>query len=220
MDTIKLEQLMSEYNHKLDEIIKFNKDAALKSLKLKKLNKETISLLFYRIFEAVFYGFIVLFIGYFVAGNWHNPHFAISGIIVEIFALIALIGSIGQIVLVNQIDYSGPIVEIRKKIELVNAHSFLFFKLILLSIPVWWAYAIVGLYLIFGFDVYPYLEPGFAESYLIVNGLLIIPLLWFLSKLSYRNLHKNWVRKIIETVTSRKLKKALSFLKSIEAFEH
>ena len=220
MDTIKLEQLMSEYNHKLDEIIKFNKDAALKSLKLKKLNKETISLLFYRIFEAVFYGFIVLFIGYFVAGNWHNPHFAISGIIVEIFALIALIGSIGQIVLVNQIDYSGPIVEIRKKIELVNAHSFLFFKLILLSIPVWWAYAIVGLYLIFGFDVYSYLEPGFAESYLIVNGLLIIPLLWFLSKLSYRNLHKNWVRKIIETVTSRKLKKALSFLKSIEAFEH
>jgi hypothetical protein len=157
--------------------------------------------------------------GSFVAHHWNEPHFAISGLIVELFSIIALIGSIGQIVLLNQIDYSKPILEIRKKIELVNAHSFLFFKLILVSISVWWAYAIIGLYLFWGFDIYPYLEPGFVNRYLLVNGLLIVPLIWFLNQLSYKNLHIKWVRKVIESVTSTKIKKALNFLKVIETFK-
>jgi hypothetical protein len=219
MEAIELKQLVEGYNHKLDEIIHLNKDAALKSLQLKNSRKKTTALLLSRIFELVFYGFLVLFMGSFVAHHWNEPHFAISGILVELFSIIAFIGSIGQVVLVHQIDYSKPIVEIRKKIELVNAHGFLFFKLILLSLPVWWAYAIIGLYLFFGIDIYPYLEPGFVSRYLLVNGLLIVPLIWFLNQLSYKNLHIKWVRKIIESVTSTKLKKALNFLKVIETFE-
>ncbi len=219
MEAIELKQLVEKYNRKLDEIIHLNKDAALKTLQLKRARKKTSTLFISRIFELVFYGFIVLFMGSFVAHHWNEPHFAISGLIVELFSIIALIGSIGQIVLLNQIDYSKPILEIRKKIEFVNAHSFLFFKLILVSISVWWAYAIIGLYLFWGFDIYPYLEPGFVNRYLLVNGLLIVPLIWFLNQLSYKNLHIKWVRKIIESVTSTKLKKALNFLKVIETFK-
>jgi len=219
MKTIELEKLISEYNHKLDEIIHINKDMALKNIQIEKSQKKMSSLLLSRIIELVFYSFIVLFMGYFVTLHWNEIHFAISGIIVELFAIIALIGSIGQIVLVNQIDYSKPIVEIRKKIELINAHGFLFLKLMLFSIPVWWIYAIVGLFLFFNIDIYPYLDPEFVNKYLIANGLLIIPLIWFMNKLSYKNLHIKWLRGIIDALTSDKTKKALNFLKDIEKFE-
>ncbi|MBN1415488.1 MAG: hypothetical protein JW973_10330 [Bacteroidales bacterium] len=219
MEAIELKQLMAEYNHKLDEIIHFNKVTAAKNLQLKKPQKKMSSLLLYRIFELVFYGSVVFFMGFFVAHHWNETHFVISGIIIEIFAIIAFIGSIGQVVLVSQIDYSKPIVEIRKKIELVNAHGLLFLKLLLISISVWWVYAIVGLFLLLGIDIYPYLEPDFVIKYLVVNGLLIVPLIWFLHKLSYKNLHIKWVKKTIESVTSTKTKKALDFLKEIDLFE-
>ncbi len=218
METFELKQLMAEYNAKLDEIIHLNKKTALKNLQLKQTRKKTSSLLFYRISELVFFGIIVLFMGSFIGRHWNEPHLAISGFIVEFFALIALTGSIGQVILLQQIDYSKPIVQISKKIELINAHGFLFLKLILLSIPVWWAYAIIGLYLIFGFDIYPHLDPGFVFRYLVIDGLLIIPLLWFLNKLSYKNFHVKWVRRIIESLTSTKLKEALSSLKIIDQF--
>ena len=219
METIELKQLIAEYNHKLDELIHLNKDAAMKSIQFEKTKKKTSFLLLNRVFELISFSFIILFMGNFVARHWGEIHLVISGLIVELFALIALIGSIGQIVLINQIDFSKPVVEIRKKIEMVNAHGFLFLKLLLLSIPVWWIYAIIGLYLFMGVDIYPHLAPGFVGIYLIANGLLIIPLIWVFNKLSYKNLHINWVRMTINSVTSNKTRKALDFLQTIEAFE-
>ena len=219
MEATDIKQLMAEYNHKLDEIIDFNKETAMRSLQLKNSQNRMHTLLLYRIFELIFYIFIVIFIGSFISRHWDETYFVISGLIVELFAIISLIGVVGQIVLANQIDYSRPIVEIRKKIELVNAHGFLFLKLILLSLPVWWSYAIVGLYLFLGIDIYPHLEPDFVIRYLAVNGLLIVPLIWFLNKLSYKNLHIRWVRRTIEILTPKKIRKALNSLKDIESFE-
>ena len=67
MKTIELTQLMAEYNHKLDEVIYLNKDTAMKNLQLKKSQKKTSFLLLYRIFEIIFYSFIVLFMGSFAS---------------------------------------------------------------------------------------------------------------------------------------------------------
>lgn len=219
METIEFQQLMAAYNTKLDELLQLNKESVLKRIQIKKARKKTSSLMVYSILELLFFGFIVFFIGDFLAKNWNLAHFAVSGLIVLIFAIIALTGSIGQLVLISQIDYSGSILEIRKKIERVNVHGFLFLKLVFLSIPVWWAYTIVGIYLISGLDIYPHLAPDFVIRYLIFNLLLTIPLIWVMLKLSHKNLHILWVRKTIDFFTSSKTKKALDFLKEIENFE-
>ena len=118
------------------------------------------------------------------------------------------------------IDFSKPIVEIRKKIELVNSHGLLFVKLIFLSAPVWWSYAIVAIDLFLGTDLYLYLDPDFVLRYLVINFLLIIPLLWVFYKLSYKNLHIKWVRKTIRLFTGTKTMKALEFLNDIEEFKN
>jgi len=219
MNAMELEQLMEEYNRKLDEIIHLNKNNTFKNLPFRKSRQTTNSLLFYRITEVAFWGLVVVFMGSFVAFHLKEIHLAVSGLIIELFALIALTGSIGQIVLIRQIDYSKPVVEIRKKIESVNAHGLLFIKLLMISLPVWWVYAIVGLYLLFGIDIYPYLNPKFVTVYLTMNGVLVIPLIWFLNKLSYENLHIKWVQKTINGLTSPRTRMALHFLKEIEVFE-
>ncbi|MEO9891053.1 hypothetical protein [Aurantibacter sp.] len=218
MEAGELKIILAAYNTKLDEKLSLNVDS-FKSINLEKSEKRTLSILKYRIIEIVVFSLLALFIGNYIASNWHQTHLAISGIIVGLFTLIALAGSIGQVTLLNQIDFAKPIVEIRKKIELVNTHGLLFVKLMLLSTPIWWSYVVVASDYLFNIDIYANMDVDFVLQYLMVNFLLIIPLVWFLNKLTYKNLHIAWVRKTIGLFTGSKTMKALAFLNVIEKFE-
>ncbi len=218
MEASELKNIMEAYNKKLDKNLKLN-SAALKNINLEKSEKKTQTVLVHRIIELISFALLALFMGNYIASNWGQTHLAISGSIVGIFTLIALAGSIGQVVFLQQIDFTKPLVDIRKKIELVNTHGLLFVKLISLSAPIWWSYAIVAIDIFLDIDLYVHLEPAFVTRYLIVNALLLIPLIWLFKKLSYKNLHIKWVRKTIGFLSGTKTRKALEFLNDIEAFE-
>lgn len=219
MEAKELKKILAAYDTKLDEKLSLNV-ASFKSINLDKSEKRTLSILKYRIIEIVIFSLIALFMGNYIASNWNQPHLAISGIIVGVFTLIALAGSIGQVTLLKQIDFAKPIVDIRKKIELVNTHGLLFVKLMFLSTPIWWSYFVVGVDSILNIDLYANMDVDFVLKYLMVNSLLIIPLLWFLNKLTYKNLHIKWVRKTIRVFIGSKTMKALEFLNDIEKFEN
>ncbi|MFD0797225.1 hypothetical protein ACFQZJ_07125 [Maribacter chungangensis] len=218
METNELKELFVAYDAKLDRALQLN-ERSLKKIKLDKIQKQTRWIAVLRSIELVSFSILAVILGSHIADNWAVTHLAVSGIIIHVFTLIALVGSIGQLVLLQQIDYAKPIVEIRKKIEKVNSHALLFLKLVFLSAPVWWAYPLVALDYFFNIDLYPHLDPDFVLNYVVVNALLVFPLLWFLSKLAYKNLHIKWVRKTIGFFTGTKTKKALEFLNEIEEFE-
>ncbi len=218
MEAEELKRILAAYDTKLDEKLSLNV-ASLKSINLNKSEKSTQSILKYRIIEIVIFSLLAMFIGNYIATNWSQTHLAMSGIIVGVFTLIALSGSIGQVVLLQQIDFAKPIVDIRKKIELVNTHGLLFVKLMFLSTPIWWSYLVVGSDYLFNIDLYNNMDSDFVLKYLIVNSLLIIPMIWFLNKLTYKNLNVKWVRKTIGFFVGTKTMKALDFLKDIEDFE-
>jgi hypothetical protein len=219
MEVVELKKILEAYDNKLDKTLRLNM-SSMKKLQLEKPQKSTNKILMYRVFEVVIFSFLAMFLGWYIANNWDQTHLVISGVIVHVFTLVVLVGSIGQVVLLRQIDFSKPIVEIRKKIELVNSHGLLFIKLIFLSAPVWWSYAIVAIDFFLGVDLYVHLEPDFVVRYLVVNFLLIIPLVWVFNRLSYKNLHIKWVRKTIGLFTGTKTMKALESLKDIEEFEN
>ena len=218
MEVGELKKMLAAYDTKLDEKLSLNV-ASLKSINLDKSEKSTQSILKYRIIEIVIFSLLAMFIGNYIATNWSQTHLAMSGIIVGVFTLIALSGSIGQVALLQQIDFAKPIVDIRKKIELVNTHGLLFIKLMFLSTPIWWSYVVVGSDYLFNIDLYNNMDSDFVLKYLMVNSLLIIPMIWFLNKLTYKNLNVKWVRKTIGFFVGTKTMKALDFLKDIEEFE-
>lgn len=218
MEAIELRKILDAYDQKLDQTLRL-KNTSMDGLNLKKSQNSTKKILRYRIAEVVVFSLMALMIGWNIAENWGKAHLVISGVIVHMVALVALIGSIGQVVLLRQIDYSKPIVEIRKKIELVNSHELLFVKLVFLSAPVWWAYPMVAFDLFLGVDLYAYLESEFVVRYVVVNVLLIVPVLWLFQKLSYKNVHVAWVRKTLNFLTGAKTVRAMEFLNDIEEFE-
>lgn len=218
MEVEELKKILADYDTKLDEKLSLNV-ASLKSINLDKSEKSTQSILKHRIIEIVLFSLLAIFIGNYIATNWSQTHLALSGIIVGVFTLIALSGSIGQVALLQQIDFAKPIVDIRKKIELVNTHGLLFLKLMFLSTPIWWSYVVVGSDYFFNIDLYKNMDSDFVLKYLMVNSLLIIPVVWFLNKLTYKNLNVKWIRKTIGLCIGTKTMEALEFLKDIEEFE-
>ncbi len=219
MEAKELKKILAAYDTKLDKKLSLNV-ASFKNINLAKSEKSTQAILKYRVIEIVFFSLLALFIGNYIATNWNQTHLAISGIIVGVFTLIALSGSIGQVALLQQIDFAKPIIDIRKKIELVNTHSLLFLKLMFLSAPIWWSYVVVGSDYIFNIDLYAHMDSDFVLKYLMINSLLIIPLVWFLNKLTYKNLHIKWVKKTIGFFAGAKTLNALEFLNDIEEFEN
>ena len=218
MEDNELKEIFAEYNTKLDSVLSLNM-ASLEKMKLDNTKKQTNKILLLRSLEVAFFLMVMIVLGKFTANHWGVLHLAVSGVILQVFALIALIGSIGEVVLVTQIDYAKPIVEIRAKIEKINMHSLLFIKLALLSAPVWWAYPLVALAYFFDFDIFPHLDSAFVVRYLVINAMLLLPLLYFLNKLSYKNMHIKWVRKIIQVLSSTKTQKAIAFLNDIKEFK-
>ena len=219
MELTELKGLVRKHDNQLDHMLQLNSET-IKKIQLQKPQRNINTTLRKRVFEVICFTTFALCTGMYIAANLEQTHLVVSGIIVHLFTLVALIGSIGQVVLLKQIDYSKPIVEIRKKIELVNAHDLFFFKLMFLSAPIWWAYALVALDFILGFDLFIYLDAEFINRYIIINLLLILPVAWAFNKLSYKNLHVQWVRNTIGFFTGSDTKKALVFLNEIEEFEN
>lgn len=218
MEAMELRKILDTYDQKLNQTLRLH-TTSMDGLYLKKSQGSTKKILRYRIAEVVVFSLMALMIGWNVAENWGKTHLVVSGVIVHLVALVALAGSVGQIALLRQIDYSKPIVEIRKKIEMVNSHGLLFVKLVFLSAPVWWAYPMIAFDLFLGVDLYMYLESEFVVRYVVVNFLLIVPVLWLFQKLSYKNVHVAWVRKTINFFTGAKTVRAMEFLNDIEEFE-
>lgn len=218
MEAIELKKLLDSYNHQLDGKLQININT-VENLAVQKTQKTTQTIFVYRIIELVSFSVFAVLLSAYTANHWSITHLAVSGAIVNLVALLALIGSIVQVVTLSQINFAGPVLEIRKKIEQVNAHSLLFVKLLFLSAPVWWAYALVGLDVFLGLDIYVHLDPDFVVRYLAVNALLIFPLLWAFNKISFKNMHLPWVQKTIQIFTGKHTHKAMQFLHEIENFE-
>ena len=102
MEALELKKIMEAYDNKLDKTLLLNK-SSVKELQLKKSKNSTKKILRYSIFEIVMFSFLAIFLGWYIANNWDQTHLAISGIIVHVFALVALVGSIGRVVLLKQI---------------------------------------------------------------------------------------------------------------------
>jgi len=127
METNELKELFAAYDAKLDRALQLN-ESSLKKIKLDKIQKQTRWISVLRSIEVVSFLILAVILGSFIADNWAVAHLAVSGVILHVFTLIALAGSIGQLVLLQQIDYAKPIVEIRKKNRTGQFTCIVFFK--------------------------------------------------------------------------------------------
>ena len=116
MELEELKSLWSDYDKKLNKNLKLNLNI-LKELNLDKTKSNMRKMMIRRIAETLCFLITVIALFNFIAANFSLSAPTISACILNIFCIIGLAGSIGQIALVGMIDYSGPVTSIQKQLS-------------------------------------------------------------------------------------------------------
>lgn len=215
MNIDEMKNVWASQNDKIDENIRLNK-TLLNTLSTNKSESEMHRVALWAIAEGVTFLMIVIALGSYISNHLTFTAPTLSAVVLDIFAIIGLAGSIGQFVLIKLVDYSDGVRNVQKQIYAVREHRLKIGKLLLLSIPFYMAYVFLGFETMLGVDIYEHLS-SVVVSFYTVSSVLMIPFaIWLYRKLSFNNMNVRWVRWLAEELGGRQLIVAADFLGDLD----
>ncbi len=197
--------------------INFQESLEMKQFKSKKALRGLITR---RIIESVIFILLFTWLTEFAISNaGTGGYYLISGIVLSIFCLVGFIGSIRQIAAIIKLDYLGSVTEVQQKLERLKAYNLQVIRLLMLSLPFYFAYIVIGFKAIFNVDIVTNGSNAWLISNLVIT-LLFIPLaIWIYKQLNLSS-KKNWVKQIIFDNGGKQIRTAAEFFSEIKEFKN
>lgn len=215
METSELKNIWKAHDNILDKSMKLNM-LCIETIQSQKSKSKLKPLLILRIIESIVLIKIILFLFGFLYDYLSDIPVAISSVILIIYSVYALFLCSAQIIIIAQINYSDSVTEIQKKLSLLQIHILDYFRLTFLMIPFWLIYPIIGFKLIAEVDIINEMPYWWLISQIII----LMPLsLYAFKQVSYKNIHKRWVRFLINNAGGKSVTKAMEFLKVLDEFK-
>lgn len=209
----------SAFDKKLDNSIKLN-TLLLKEVSLNKTNSylRRLSVSIYT--ELILSSLVLLILGNFIWNNLYHIKFLIPAISLDLFIIFLVNSSIRQLIEINSIDFSEPIITNQKKLGSLRVRRINETKMVFLLSPLLWVpLLIVVVRAITGLDPYAIL----SDSWLLANlvfGLAVIPIVFWVSKhYSHKFQSSLFVQSIMNDIAGRSLNEAIGFLDKLAKFE-
>ena len=212
-----IQNLWSDYSSELQEKLNTN-TLSLPSTDAKTPKTILNGLLIRRILESLlFLVFSGLLLRFSIENN-STIYYVLSGLILMIFCLVGLTGSLMQIILILRLDFSKPITSFQAQLEKLKIYSLQTLRLIFLSIPFYSAYMVIGFKALYDFDILANADSNWLIWNIILTILFIPFSIWLYKILNYKT-KKRWVKKLIVDNGGKQIHSAIQFLHEIEEFE-
>ncbi|GBL05223.1 hypothetical protein [Glaciecola sp. KUL10] len=215
MNLEQMQTMWQSHSAKLDECISLNKSHLVdKQFESKKneLNKLKVT----RAIEGLLFFVVVFLLWKYIVSSWELSAPVVSAFILNIFAIVGLAGSIGQIVLLNNIDFSKPVKETVTDLIAVRSHNLNNFKLISLSVPLYMAYVFLAYDIVFSVDLFSLMsaqtQAVFAAVSLLTGGLVV----YLINKLKPENRNNKLIGWLFKEVSGERLTHLLDELENLE----
>ncbi|MGH1365154.1 MAG: hypothetical protein ACRBF0_16455 [Calditrichia bacterium] len=217
MDLDNLKQAWQKQEKQLQNSWKLNLEL-LRTINLDKAKSRMDSLTRITAITLVFYLGSALLFAFFAVQNIGKMQFVLSGGLLAFWASLIASGSMRQLGLIAQIDYSEPIPVLQKKLETLKLVILRYLRLGVWILPFYMAFVVIGFKVLLGIDIIAFGD----TKWLIVQAMLsiaFIPLtIWLYKKLSPENINKEWVNTLLKGAGSQ-ISDALECIKKIEQFE-
>ncbi len=217
MKEINIENIWDKHSTGLENSLHLDHEA-LKNTELKKSQLQLNRLAFRRLIEGGFFLLILILLSEFIINNSTVPQYVISGTILGIFSLVGAIGSLWQISLILRLDYSKSVTDLLIHIEKIKLFGLQILKLLLLSIPFYFAYIIIGFKVLFDYDIYSNADSGWLKANLALAVILIPVSIYFINQLRI-NTKRTWVRKILTDNGGKQIDAAIKFINEIDEYK-
>ncbi|PSL46044.1 hypothetical protein CLV51_10320 [Chitinophaga niastensis] len=156
--------------------------------------------------------FWVLFVGFLLYHGWHQFFFAVGALSSIVFSIIAMIGYIQQIRLINSINYSASITETQEQLAILQVSAIKFMRVMWLSMPGYSIFFIPNYMITHGGTLYWVIQ-------ITITGALTFLALWLYRNISFKNKDKKWVKALLWNDGGKSIAKAREFLKEIDDFK-
>lgn len=176
-------------------------------------------LLFLRITEAILIIIFANFLSAFLENSFSNINYAVPLSLLIIFSLYSLYLCISQIIIILRINFSHDIIDIQKKLALLQTHILDYFRLSFIAIPFWLLYPLIGIYILSDAGSLDSMSQNWLFANLIFGLIVSVFCIYAYTQISYKNIHKRWVRFFIRNAGGKSVTEASEFLKDIYEYE-
>ncbi len=211
MESLSLKNIWSSYDNVLEKSIKLNTHL-LEELQKQKIRFSFRSLLHAKIFGLLIGLACILGVVWVLFNFYTQIIFTVSLGMIFIFNLIATIGYTRHIFLIAHLNFSKSVANTQKKLATLQAAIIMHFRILSLQLP----------FYITIFIPDALLKQG-STTYWLVQGavtcLFTLATIWLYRNISYKNIHKKWLKKLLEGAGGTIVSKAITFIEEIEEFK-
>lgn len=225
LDAIK--SLWQAYDTKLEKSLKLNMHC-LEQIQTQKVRSKLAPLYWHRVIEIALHIVAILLLLVFLYFNFSDLPYAVSAFILLPFYITAIVMCLKQIKIIKGMDYSNDIVTIQSSLVMLQTHIVDYMRLAILFIPSFLAYPAVVSKVIQDLDLkslsFMDLLAQYDGSWWQVQvkvTIILIPLcIWFYREVSYKNIHKKWLKDTIQRTSGTRVRKAIEFIKELDSLKH
>jgi hypothetical protein len=218
MNLDEMKQTWAEHTVKLDRVLKLNLQA-LKSAQMDKSRSALSRYKAHRIFELIYGVVFTALVGAYVVHRLTVPTLAIPALILGAFAIAGIAGCVRQLILLHQISFADPVTTIQAKLETVKMHMLEPTRLMILSLPFYFAYIVIGFDLLFGINILARADRAYIYANVAVSVAFFLPAIWLFRNLNFRKAGHPVIRLFINVAGGKQLLAATDFLNQIEEFK-
>ncbi len=139
----------------------------------------------------------------------------IAVVVLLVYFSIAMVSCVKQFLLLRELDLAEDILSIQKKLTLLQSHVVNYIGLAFLAFPTYLAYPVIAITAVDAYQVLDMSRDWWIAN--IVFSILITPVcIWAYKQVSYKNIHKRWVRNFVQSSAGRRVASALEFAKEVD----
>ena len=218
MNLDEMKQTWTEHTMKLERVLKLNLQA-LKSVQTDKSKSALSRYTMHRVFELISGVVFTGLLGAYLVHRLTVPTLAIPALILGAFAIAANAGCVRQLILLHQISFAEPVTTIQSKLETVKLHMLETSRLMILSLPFYFAYVAIGFDLLFGINILVHADRAYLAANVVVSVAFLVPAIWLFRNLNFRKAGHPVIRLFINGAGGKQLLAATDFLNQIEEFK-
>jgi hypothetical protein len=227
---MELDELRSEWishNEKLEKKIRIN-EAQIELIQKQRVASKLAPLFWQRVVEMAFHAVFIVLLLIFLFRNIDQGPYAVSAIALLVFYIMLFINALNLARIVRCIDYNQDLGALQCALLQLQTRYLNYAKMTILFIPVFLSYPVVlskviqdyHIGALAEFDVIAKSNGSWWTMQLVVLCVMTPLGIWFYREVTYRNMHKKWVRDFIRKSAGKRVEKAMEFLKELQGLRY
>lgn len=156
--------------------------------------------------------------------NISSLPYAISALVLLAYYTLLFVNTYQQIMAIKRMNQSDDVLGMQSSLTKLNTHILTFIRISVLTIPAFLSFPVVvpkafadlNMNVFNGFDIIAQTNGNWWKAE-IFAFIVLIPLgIWFYQQVTPQNIHKSWVRHIINTTASKNLNSAMRYLNELQ----